>query len=658
MNKLGQESSPYLLQHKDNPIHWWPWGDKAFAQARAEQKPIFLSVGYSTCHWCHVMAHESFENQDVADVLNERFISIKVDREERPDVDEIYMKSLLAMTGGGGWPMSVWLTSDGVPFFAGTYFPQSRFVQLLKRIDDLWRQEKAALMGDGEKLLQAIRQEDQEGFEIEMDPQLDLAAYLNHFQYAYDEKYGGFGQAPKFPQTMNLRVLMRSDVHTGLDQAQTLVTHTLQQMSRGGMYDHLSGGFHRYSVDREWLVPHFEKMLYDQAMIVLTLLEAQALYKVEEFAEVIRETLDYVLREMTDPLGGFYSAQDADSLDPDSGHKEEGYFATYSWSELKNTLSESELNFVERVYGARESGQFEGRNVLHLQDGFDRSIKSDPLWGSATEKLKALRSSKPPPHLDDKVIVSWNGWMIQAMARAGYQLGEPRYLLAAQNALSFLCKDLFKEGVLQRYWRSGKSVGLATSEDYASLISACLCVYQIDFDLKWARIALQLQEIMDQKFWDSQNGSYFISDGSDPNLPLRSKDNHDGVYPSANSMAAHNLLGLYALTGESKHKEQFEQLNSSLGPLAQSRPGRLSHFAMAMDSYHQGLKVAVLGKGEWPHQIYQELRKTFKPYLMWAKGGEAWPVTKGKDQLEGIFVCQEGQCLAPAANATEALKQI
>ncbi|MGZ3721712.1 MAG: thioredoxin domain-containing protein, partial [Bdellovibrionales bacterium] len=401
VNLLQNEKSPYLLQHKDNPIAWMPWGPEAFRMAREEKKPVFLSVGYSTCHWCHVMAHESFEDAEVAEVLNKDFICIKVDREENPDVDQIYMSALQALSGGGGWPMSLWLTAEGKPFFAGTYFPKFRFLQLLRRIQEIWTTEPEKLTADSDRLLETIRDmeksEPREGSEAEYEE--FLKAYVTHFQHHFDVENGGFGGAPKFPQTMNLMVMMRQDFKSGLRQAEAMVNTTLLKMVRGGVYDQLAGGFHRYSVDEKWLVPHFEKMLYDQAMLTITLVEAYQMYGEPELARATRETLDYVLREMTHPSGGFYSAQDADSLNPVVAHKEEGYFCTYDYTELRNLLTIDELTILEKAYGLTPEGNFEGRTILHLQDDYDGSVLKDPLILSAFEKLRKLRASRPAPHL-------------------------------------------------------------------------------------------------------------------------------------------------------------------------------------------------------------------------------------------------------------------
>ncbi len=660
-NRLNQEKSPYLLQHKDNPIAWFAWGEAAFAKARQENKPIFLSVGYSTCHWCHVMAHESFEDQEVAGVLNEKFVSIKVDREERPDVDDVYMRALQALSGGGGWPMSIWLTPDGKPFFAGTYFPKFRFLQLLRRIDTLWASERDSLLRDGERLTLSILESKtlSEGESTEVDWEETLKPFITNFQHHYDEENGGFGQAPKFPQSMNLMLMVRQDSATGLNQAEAMVTGTLGAMLRGGIYDQLRGGFHRYSVDEKWLVPHFEKMLYDQALLSVALLDAGSLYQDAELIRGARETLDYVRSEMTHKDGGFYSAQDADSLDPVKGHNEEGYFATYAFAELKEVLSEEELSVLSRVYGVTPQGDFEGRSILHLQPGFDGKVKDEPLVRSSLAKLEELRSSKPQPHLDDKIIAAWNGWMIWAFARAAAVCAEPEYLLCAQKALTFVKEKMWSQGKLARFWRDGETRANAAAEDYASLIHACLELHQVDLNPQWVSFALELQASLDQGFWDREDGGYFANDGQDPLLPLRTKDDYDGVTPCANSMAAYNLVRLYLLTGEGKFKHQADRIFEMLFAKFKQYPSGLPFLAMAMDFHLNEAKVAVLNGRDWVLEFFHEQSQKFQPYVYWTPAESGWPVAKNKQGSDpSIYVCLEGRCLKPAMNKVEAAVEL
>lgn len=657
-NRLGREKSPYLLQHKNNPIHWRAWGEDAFKEAREKDKLIFLSIGYSTCHWCHVMAHESFENQAVADVLNKDFISIKVDREERPDVDDVYMKALLMMNGGGGWPLSVWLTPDGRPFFAGTYFPRDRFLQILARIQDVWTTERSNLLADAENLLNALKTSEEGETETPTpgDVKEYLDGYIGHFHHAFDERFGGFGRAPKFPQSMNLMVMMRQDFKNKMEQAEALVNRTLEGMSRGGMYDHLKGGFHRYSVDQQWLVPHFEKMLYDQAMIALALIDSEALYKTGEFKAVVYETLDYVLNSLTHEDGGFFAAEDADSLDPQSGHKEEGFFATFSYSELEKNLSKEELEQVKTVYGATEKGNFEGRNILHLQDEFDHRFKKDAVLAGALKKLETLRDQRPAPHRDEKIIAAWNGWMICAFARAARAYSEPRYLKAAQRALEFVKKELWQDGELKRYFHNGTAEASAVSEDYAALIWAALELNQADFNDEWAHFALALQNKMDRLFWDPDSKLYFSADGRDSHLLLRGKDNYDGVHPASNSMAFLNLLRLHLLTGDGEFLKKSDAMIESLFPLAVESPTRLPFFSIGLDAYEHGLRAAVIGEDKWALDFYKKESARFHPYILWVRGGSVWSVARDKNK--GVSVCAADRCLSPAQDEDQALLSI
>ena len=657
-NLLATEKSPYLLQHKDNPVHWMPWGEAAFERARRENKPVFLSVGYSTCHWCHVMAHECFEDVEVAQVLNANFVSVKVDREELPDVDQIYMSALQSLSGGGGWPMSVWLTSDAKPFFAGTYFPKYRFMQLLRRIQEIWSTERDKLMADSERLLATVQRlaqtEATDSDPRDAEHEQFLKSYTNHFREHFDARNGGFGGAPKFPQTMNLMVMMRQDFAAGLREAETMVNGTLGKMLRGGVYDQLVGGFHRYSVDEEWLVPHFEKMLYDQALLVVTLTEAYQMYGDGELKRGARETLDYVLAEMTHPEGGFYSAQDADSLNPASNHMDEGYFCTFSFEELEIMLTAEELRQVERVYGVTEAGNFEGRNILHLQPTFDGRDTRDPVLLVALSKMRQLRKARAPAHLDDKIIASWNGWMIWAMVKAGLAFRDGHYLEAARKAMGFVRERLWSNGKLHRFWRDGEAKGRASAEDYASLIHACLELYQADFDGRWAEWALELQKILDTQFWDVEDGAYFSNDGRDKLLPFRPKDDYDGVSPCSNSMATLNLHRLYLLTGDATFKRKAERIIANLFGRLQNYPSGLPFLALAMDYDLAASKVAVLNGNGWVTEFYQKHAPKFNPHLFWARADTGWPVTLGKTgSAPTLYMCEEGHCLKPATSAAE-----
>ncbi|MDO8644678.1 MAG: thioredoxin domain-containing protein, partial [bacterium] len=577
-NRLGKEKSPYLLQHKDNPVHWFPWGPAAFETAKKENKLIFLSIGYSTCHWCHVMEEDSFERKEVADVLNRDFISIKVDREERPDVDRIYMDAVVAMTGQGGWPLSVFLTPDLKPFFGATFVPRANFIQLLKNIQNVWETQREKILESSEQLMTHLQGAPQNipsepipppqnfpplSAKGRINPSAEkrggrgdflpiLEESLHSFEDTFDSSFGGFGRAPKFPKSVDCSLLLRlhqrfKDVGAIHESPLQMVTLTLDKMARGGIYDHLGGGFARYSTDNRWLVPHFEKMLYDNALLTWTYLEAFQVTGNERFASVARETLDYVLRDMTHPEGGFYSAEDADS------QREEGKFYVWNEAELKSLLIPEEFDLFKKVYQVTPEGNFveHGKpnhhtTILSLSEGYDWKIKEDPLLKSAHQKLFAARKKRIHPHKDDKVLTEWNGLMIAAMAK-GYQvLGDEKYLQASQHAAEFIKKNLSPSGGLLRRFRDNHAAIPAFASDYAFLIHGLIELYQSDFNPDWLQWAKELQETQDKLFWDSKDGGYFFSEESAQDLIVRTKETHDGATPSGNSVSLLNLLRLNA----------------------------------------------------------------------------------------------------------------
>lgn len=559
-NALIHEKSPYLLQHAHNPVDWLPWGEAAFARARAENKPVFLSIGYSTCHWCHVMERESFENEEIARFLNQHFVPVKLDREERPDVDRVYMTFVQATTGGGGWPLSVWLTPDLRPFYGGTYFPPETrwgrpgFLQVLEQIAAAWKSRQEQI---SESSLR-IQEEIQGAISISSggSPPAPSAAAgaFESFRRAFDPRYGGFGAAPKFPRPSVLHFLHRYyKVHQD-QEALRMSVETLRAMRAGGMYDHLGGGFHRYSVDERWFLPHFEKMLYDQAQLASAYIEAFQITGEEKFSATAREILDYVLRDMTHPEGAFYSAEDADSEDPSSpGHKREGAFYLWSWQELGAILGEAAASRFAEVYGCLPGGnvhhdphgEFEARNILWLQQP---ALASDPEIIAARRALFEARARRPRPHLDDKILASWNGLMISALARAGAALGEPRYLDAARRAFAFLERELQTPGGrLLRRWRDGEAAFDATLDDYAALALAALDLHQSCFDPSCLTAASRLVHTMLGLFADPRGG-FFSS--SSPDLLFRIKEDYDGAEPSGNSLAVEALVRLARLSGD------------------------------------------------------------------------------------------------------------
>jgi uncharacterized protein len=568
MNTLSREISPYLLQHAGNPVDWQAWGPEALQQARLEQKPIFLSVGYSACHWCHVMAHESFENAEIAALLNRDFISIKVDREERPDLDQIYMEAVQAMTGQGGWPMSVFLTPEQKPFYGGTYWPlHSRggspgFGDVLARVAAAWRDRRKEVLEQAEKAAQFLQAERLVGDKSSELNDAPLHAAEENLAQSFDDRLGGFGSAPKFPHATDLNLLLarwRASRHEPLLQ---MVVVTLDHMASGGIYDHLGGGFHRYSVDAEWLVPHFEKMLYDNAMLAGSYLVAWQETERTDYLRVVRETLDYVLRDMTDPLGGFYSAEDADS------EGEEGRFYVWTPQEVQEVLGQERAAAFCKVYDVSEAGNFEGHNILHLSKPIAVCAK---ILGREASSLEAdlaadrailleTRSRRVRPGRDDKVLVSWNGLMVDAMARAGAVLGEPRYSAAAATAADFLLTHLRdKLGRLLHCWRAGQARQNAFLDDHASLCNALVTLYETQADRRWLDEATRLADAMLTRFFDTKAGGFFYTSNDHEPLIARRKDLWDTPVPSSTGMAATALLRLARHTGRDDHSRAAEE---------------------------------------------------------------------------------------------------
>ena len=594
-NRLATEQSPYLLQHKDNPVDWYPWGDAAFERARREDKPIFLSVGYSTCHWCHVMEHESFENGSVAGLLNEHFVSIKVDREERPDVDRVYMTYVQVTTGSGGWPMSVWLTPSLEPFYGGTYFPPTSrwgrpgFVEVIEEIARLWREERDRILQSAADTVERLRSLGVRPRGGAVPGPGVLTQAVREYAGAFDSRRGGFGSAPKFPRPSELLFLLREHHRAGGARAASragddpleMAVTTLRAMAMGGMRDHLGGGFHRYSVDADWRVPHFEKMLYDQAQLVLAYLEAAQVTGEPFFADVATDTLEYIRRDLTDAGGGFYSAEDADSVPPeeaDKSHtpnpksqsvppKSEGAFYIWRDEEIGDALGD-EADLFRLRYGVLPDGnapfdpqdEFTGKNLLYtarsLEEVASITGRTPDAAAAAIERsrgiLRGIRATRPRPHLDDKILTAWNGLMIGAFARAARTLdGGRSYLEDARRAAAFLQTHLWRssDATLLRRYRQGDAAVEAYAEDYAYLIFGLLELFQAGGDPGWLEWALTLQRRMDELFWDAEHGGWYSTTGRDTSVLLRLKEEYDGAEPAASSVAVLNLLVLSHLTG-------------------------------------------------------------------------------------------------------------
>jgi uncharacterized protein YyaL (SSP411 family) len=626
MNRLSRERSPYLLQHARNPVDWFPWGDEAFARARADDKPIFLSIGYSTCHWCHVMEHESFENDSVAALLNQHYVSIKVDREERPDVDRVYMMFVQATTGSGGWPMSVWLTPDLKPFYGGTYFPPTSqwgrpgFSDILQEIARVWKDERGRVSESADSLTDRLRSLEQASSTWTVPSPAALERALSQFREVFDARHGGFGGAPKFPRPSELLFLLREHARTGAIDAREMALRTLRAMALGGMRDHIGGGFHRYSVDGGWRVPHFEKMLYDQAQLVLAYLEAAQASGERFYAEVAEDTLRYVLRDMTDEAGGFYSAEDADSVPPEGGRTSEGAFYLWRAEEVDALLGEDAL-IVNRRFGIEPGGnapmdpqqEFTGKNLLYIAQSISEIAAAtgrtaadvDLILHRARETMFRARLARPRPQRDDKVLTAWNGLMIAACARMarllsgvggdGHDAAAP-FLHAAVRAAGFARERLWvpSSRTLLRRYRAGHAEIDAYAEDYAYLVFGLLELFQADANPAWLEWAIDLQRRQDELFWDDTHGGWFGTTGRDPSVLLRLKEDYDGAEPTASSVSAFNLLILSHLVQEPVWSDRLERTFRSFGTRRVKMGRAVPMMAAALYAWTAGLQQVVI----------------------------------------------------------------
>ncbi|MCB2186615.1 MAG: thioredoxin domain-containing protein [Deltaproteobacteria bacterium] len=675
-NLLAQEKSPYLLQHADNPVDWRPWGEAALALARQENKPIFLSIGYATCHWCHVMAHESFEDQEVAAVLNQYYVAIKVDREERPDLDSIYMTVATALSGSGGWPLSVWLTPEGQPFLAGTYFPKTArlgrpgFLDILREVARRWNSPEE------EKIRQAGRELTRSLQMAEASPaggglgREDLARGYQQMAQSFDATYGGFGQAPKFPSPHHLTFLLRWQVREPESGALALAEKTLTAMHQGGMFDQVGLGFHRYSVDQRWLVPHFEKMLYDQAMLAMAYLEAFQLTENPAHARAAREIFTYVLRDLTAPEGGFYSAEDADS----EGH--EGLYYVWNPEQVDAVLGRDLGGLFCRFYGVTPGGNFEqGLSIPHVTRSVAAFAKEEGLTAEqaearlaeARERLCEARAKRVHPLKDDKVLTSWNGLMIAALALGYRALGEEAYLQAAEKAARFGWEHLQAEGRLERRWREGHLLGPGFADDYANFTWGLVELYEAGFDPTWLNRALTLQESLDALFWDEAGGGYFLTPAGGEELILRNKEIYDGAVPSANSVAALNLVRLGRLSGRAELEERAQKLFQAFAAEVTRYPMAYTHLLGAVDfALGPGREVVLAGEASHPETqaMLAKLRQGFRPreVVLWKTAAraealaQAAPFTREMPPgPEGplAYVCRDFACQAPVSRAAD-----
>ncbi len=623
-NALIHEKSPYLRQHAHNPVDWLPWGEAAFEKARREDKPIFLSIGYSTCHWCHVMAHESFENEAVADLLNREFVPIKMDREERPDIDRIYMLFVQATTGSGGWPMSVWLTPELKPFFGGTYFPPSSrygrpgFRELLSHLAQAWAQDRAKIESSGNSVTQELRaMAGSAAAPSSDDPDSEiLHAAFRQFERMYDKRQGGFGGAPKFPRPVVLHFLQRYSFQENNPEALAMVTHTLEAMAAGGMHDQLGGGFHRYSVDDHWFVPHFEKMLYDQAQLAVAYLEAYQATGNEKLADVARDIFAYVLRDLTSPDGGFYSAEDADSPDPEKPeHSGEGCFYIWRQGEIERVLG-AESSLFCKYFGVEPEGnvevdpqgEFQGRNILFQA----RNEPASPTVVAGAEELLAVRSQRPRPHLDNKILTSWNGLQISALAKGYRVLGDVQYLDAAQRAARFVLAKMYDPStgqLLRRYCEGEAAVG-GFLDDYSFFSNALLDLFEAKPEAWLLKFAVDLAQRGLARFEDQDTGGFFSTEAGAADVLLRIKDDYDGAEPSGNSMATDLLLRLSHITGEQSFAEQAARSLRAFGPKMKAQPSIAPLMLVALGRrLHEADQVILRVK-----ELDAEARELERPY--------------------------------------------
>ncbi len=695
MNQLAGEKSPYLLQHADNPVEWHPWGEAAFEKARRENKPIFLSIGYSTCHWCHVMAHESFENEETAALMNKEFVNIKVDREERPDVDRIYMTFVQATTGHGGWPMSVWLTPELQPFVGGTYFPpedrygHSGFKAVLRNIATAWRESREKVVAQGQRIVEALGEAQRSATTDEgpIDPSVFELA-LQQLSRGYDSEEGGFGHAPKFPHPVTLNFLSRfyAGDRRGDEgkRAQEMFLFTLEKMAVGGMHDHLGGGFHRYSVDRFWHVPHFEKMLYDQAQLALAYLDALQITGKEQYERVVRDILDYVARDMTAPEGGFFSAEDADSEAPEKrGHNVEGAFYVWSESEVDSALGD-DAEVFKFFYGIESDGnapagsdphgEFTGKNILIERATLSEAASkfgrpedeiADSL-GRSRQKMLKIRSRRPRPHLDDKIITAWNGLMISAYARAGAALQDENYLEAARRAATFVRMQLYDQAtkILYRSYREGRSAIAGFADDYAFMIQGLLDLYEATLDSNWLRWAIELQEIQDRLFWDEKGGGYFSASANDPSLVLRMKDENDGAEPAPSSVGALNLLRLGELTDREDLRTKGGETIRAFSTVLSRFPTAMPQMLVALDFQMSPTQQIVIAGDKYARDaraLLTEVHRYFLPHkvVILADDNDAVPKSEAVRQMKPVngkaaaYVCENFTCQSPVTDPRE-----
>jgi uncharacterized protein YyaL (SSP411 family) len=646
-NRLINETSPYLLQHAHNPVDWYPWGEEALERARSEDRPILLSIGYSACHWCHVMEHESFENQSIAQVMNSNFVNIKVDREERPDIDQIFMNAVHMMTGSGGWPLTVFLLPNGQPFFGGTYFPpqdsygRPGFRRVLETMSQLYKSQRNDVVNNAQQVSQQLQQQTLKNAGDRLDVSA-LNAAAGVLASAFDSRYGGFGRAPKFPPAMTIDFLLRYQHRTGDERALHMATFTLDKMAYGGLYDQVGGGFHRYSTDERWLVPHFEKMLYDNALLARAYLDAYRVTGSALYKRITAETLDFVLREMRDPSGAFYSTQDADS------EGVEGKFYVWSLREFREVVG-ADADELAEYFNVTEAGNFEEHNILNVpqpREGLEGK------WETARAKLFARREQRVRPGRDEKVLTDWNGLMLRAVADAANYLGRDDYRTAAEANADFIMTKLWDGNRLLHNFKDGRARFNAYVDDYANLADGLFALYELTFDAKWLDQAVRIADRMIQLFWDSEDGGFYFTSTDHESLITRTKDFFDNATPSGNSVAADVLLRMAAVLDRPDYRDQSERILTKLSNFMRQYPTGFGRALAAADFYLGPSKeIAIVGD---PSAFLPTLRKRYLPRAVFAGGSDSnIPLLRDRPMVDGkptVYVCENFACKQPVTD--------
>jgi uncharacterized protein YyaL (SSP411 family) len=671
-NRLINEKSPYLLQHAYNPVDWYPWGEEAFARAAAEDKPVFLSVGYAACHWCHVMERESFEDEEVGNALNQGFISVKVDREERPDVDALSMAACLALTGSGGWPTTVLMTPDREPFFAGTYFPRDSrgghpgLLDILSQVSALWKTDRDTLMESGRRLTEHLRRTSRAQAGL-----LGMRAVregMNALSAVFDSRWGGFGSQPKFPTPHNIMFLLRcAAAGMGEGRALDMAERSLWAMARGGIFDAVGGGFARYSTDRRWIVPHFEKMLYDNALLAMAYCEAYAMTGKGQYRETAQRTFEWVLRDMTDPDGGFYSALDADS------EGEEGRYYLWDYEELRSLLEPDQLDYLKKYYSVTPGGNFEGKNLLHRVDAPElpeEGSREHEAGRAAFARLLEVRSRRTAPHLDDKILSGWNGLMIAALAAGSRLLGEPGYADAARRAAGFIAERMTdREGRLRTRFRDGELSKHGFFDDGAYMTWGMLELFEATGEPYWLHRAVELTESLVRDFWDEGEGGFFLSAVDNREIPLRVKERYDGALPSGNSVEAMNLTRLYRLTGDSQFERRAWRVFEAFGGDVTQSPSAHIHMLSAWITHETAHRQLVLAGRPADARIGAARKSAmgrFLPFatvLVWDGNPELSALIPLMNDIPwdgepAAYVCRDFSCQAPTRDLEAAVSAI